>query len=488
MRHYAPVLAMLGGVLMLFGLAMAVPLGFALAADEPGASDYLRAMVLTSGAGALLFLGCRRLVQRELQPRDGFLLVTSVWSVLPAFGALPLLLHLPQLSFTDAYFEAMSGLTTTCATVLAGLDMLPVSVNVWRCFMALLGGMGILVMAVAILPLLGVGGSQLFRAETPGPMKDEKLTPRIAETARGLWTVYFVIAAACLLAYRAAGMDWVDAFMHMCTTISLGGFSAYDASFGHFDSPVIEAVAVVFMALCGINFALYFLAWQRGSVAVVLRDGEARVLWALLAAAVLGAALFLHAHGVYADFPTALRHAAFSVVSVATTTGFSTVDYGTWPVFLPVTMLFLGCFATCAGSTGGGIKLARALLLLKQARAELTRIVHPRAVLPVTIGRSSSVVDARVLQAVLAFMLVYGAVTTAATLALLASGLDPVSAFTAVVACLNNIGPGLGRVGPAANYQSLSDFQTWVCTVAMLLGRLELFAVLVLFTGAFWRK
>lgn len=485
MRYYFPVFALLGGALMLFSLAMAVPLAFSHVNEDGAERAYDLAIVVTLVTGATLFLGCRR-PRRELLPRDGFLLVTLVWTVLPAFGALPLMLQMPDLSFTDAYFEAVSGLTTTCATVLTGLDTLPVSINVWRCLMVLIGGMGILVLAVAILPLLGVGGSQVFKAETPGPMKDQKLTPRIAETARGLWVVYFVLASVCVLAYRAAGMSWVDAFMHMCSTIGLGGFAAYDASFGHFDSQAIEAVAILFMLIAGVNFALYFLVVKKRSLRPVLRDVEARTFLGLMGASVLTVAMFLWAQEVYPSFGEALRHAAFNVISVATTTGFATVDYAQWPPFAPVLMLFLCCFSTCAGSTGGGIKLARALLLLKQARRELTRIVHPRAVTPVTMG--GGVVDAQVLFSVLAFMLIYGAVMVGATLVLLFTGLDIVTAFSAVIACLNNTGPGLGQVGPAGNYQGLTDVQTWVCSITMLLGRLELFAVLVLFTRHFWRR
>ena len=394
--------------------------------------------------------------------------------------------HIQGLSFTDAYFEAVSGLTTTGATVLTDLDSLPLSINVWRCFMVLIGGMGILVLAVAILPLLGVGGSQIFKAETPGPMKDDKLTPRIAETARGLWTVYFFLATLCFFAYRVAGMGWADAFMHMGSTMGLGGFSSHDASFGHFNSPAIEAVAILFMLLAGVNFALYFLVWKRRSLMVLWRDLEARMFFGTMVASVLGITLFLTAHKVYPTFGESLRHAAFNVVSIATTTGFATVDYAQWPIFAPILMLFLCGFATCAGSTGGGVKMVRGMLLLKQARSELVRIVHPRAVLPVTLG--GSIVDAKVMQSVLAFMLIYGAVLTFATLALLFSGLEVITAFTAVVACINNTGPGLGQVGPATTYQGLSDFQTWVCSITMLLGRLELFAVLVLFTPQFWRK
>jgi trk system potassium uptake protein len=478
------ILPVLGIIVALFSTTMLVPLGFAWIGQDGATVANAAAFAITLASGVALWAVSRR-YQAELQPRDGFVLVTLVWGGLPAFGALPLLLHMPLLSFTDAYFEAMSGLTTTGSTVLTGLEHLPTSINVWRCLMVLLGGMGIIVLAVAILPMLGVGGTQLFKAETPGPMKDTKLTPRIAETARGLWVVYFTLSAACFVCYRVAGMGWADAFMQTCSTMGLGGFAAYDASYGAFNSLAIELVAIVFMTLAGFNFALYFLVWRRRSLSVLWRDTEARVYAALLVGAVLFVALYLTAHRVYASFGESLRHAAFNVVSVATTTGFASVDYATWPLFAPALMLLLCCFATCAGSTGGGIKLVRALLLLQQARRELTRIVHPRSTVPITF--TGAVVPNQVMLSVLAFMLFYGAVMVAATLLLVFSGLDLVSAFTAVVACINNTGPGLGQVGPASNYQGLSDFQTWVCSITMLLGRLELLSVLVLLTPQFWR-
>jgi trk system potassium uptake protein len=479
------VLALVGRIVALFALMMVVPLGFAWVQRDGMVDVFVTAMVVTFGLGLALAFALRR-YRRELQPRDGFLLVTLTWVLMPAFGALPLMLGLPDLSFTDAYFEAMSGLTTTGATVLTGLEKLPVSLNVWRCFMVLIGGMGIIVLVVAILPLLGVGASQLFRSEAAGPLKDQKLTPRMAETARGLWIVYFAIATACFFSYRAAGMSWSDAFMHMCSTMGLGGLAAYDASFAAFDSALIEAVAVFFMMLACVNFALYFLCWRQRSLGVLLRDTEARLCFLLLLLSVLGVALYLWVTGTYGDFTTALRHAAFNVVSIASTTGFASVDYAQWPVFAPVFMLFLCSFATCAGSTGGGIKLIRSILLLKTAQRELTRIVHPRAVVPVTLG--GTVVQPAVMYSVLAFMLIYGFVMVVVTMLLLLSGLDLVTASTAAIACINNTGPGLGQVGPSGNYQGLTDFQTWVCTIAMLLGRLELLSVLVLFTPQFWRK
>ncbi len=482
---FLAVIALVGRMAMLFALLMAVPLGFAVADHDSAEEPFLIAMAVTAGTGLVMSLANLRF-RRELQPRDGFLLVTTTWVVLPAFGALPLLLALPGLSVTDAYFEAMSALTTTGATVLTGLEKLPVAINVWRCFMVLIGGMGIIVLVVAVLPLLGVGAMQLFNSETAGPMKDQKLTPRMAETARGLWAVYFSILTACVLAYRWAGMSWPDAFMHGCSTMGLGGFAAYDASFGAFNSPLIEAVAVFFMLVAGVNFSLYFLVWRKRSLRVLLTDTEARAFAILMVTSVLGVAVYLTMQGVYPSFQESLRHAAFNVISVATTTGFATVDYALWPMIVPVCMLLLCSFATCAGSTGGGIKLVRSLLLQKQALRELTRIVHPRAVVPVTLG--GQVVSAQVMQSVLAFMLIYGFVLTTVGLLLVLSGMEPVTAFSAAIACVNNTGPGLGEVGPAGNYQGLTDFQTWVCSLAMLLGRLELLSVLVLLTPQFWRR
>jgi len=484
MRSVWAVLPVVGLLVMLLAVLMGVPLAFALAEHDPAEMAFLKAAGFTLLAGLVLNLLGRR-HQRELQPRDGFVLVGLVWLLLPAFGALPLWLAVPGLSGTDAYFEAMSGLTATGATALSGLDALPLSVNVWRCFMVLIGGLGIIVLAVAILPLLGVGGTQLFKAETAGPMKDQKLTPRMAETARGLWVVYFLFSGACMLAYRWAGMSWPDAFMHMCTTMGLGGFSSHDASFGHWNSPLLESVAILFMLLAGVNFALYFAAWRQRSWRLLWRDVELRTFVLVLVAAVLLVALLLTTQKVYADPLTALRHAAFNVISVATTTGFASLDYALWPVFAPLLMLLLGCFASCAGSTGGGIKMVRMLLLLKQAQREMVRIVHPNVVNPVVFGGNA--VSPRVMQSVIAFMMVYGGTLVILTMVLLFTGLDVVTAFTAVVACVNNIGPGLGEIGPAGNFGGFTDFQTWVCTFGMLLGRLELLSLLVLFTPTFWR-
>jgi trk system potassium uptake protein TrkH len=479
------VIALVGRMVAIFAVLMLVPDLFAVGEHDAAEGAFLLSTAVTFGAGLLTSLATRRF-RRELQPRDGFLLVGLTWLVLPVFGALPLYLSVPGLGVTGAYFEAMSAFTATGATVITGLDQLPLSVNVWRCFMMWVGGLGIIVLAVAILPLLGVGGTQLYKAETAGPMKDQKLTPRIADTARAIWATYGLLSVGCLLAYRAAGMSWTDAFMHMNSTVSLGGFSSYDASFGHWNSPMVEAVAMVFMMLSGVNLLLYFAVWRARSPMPLLRNAEALAFYGVIGGSIALITAYLVYFGEYPRWADALRHTAFHVISVATTTGYANHDYAQWPLFAPLLMILLGCFATCAGSTGGGIKMVRMLLLLKQARRELVRIVHPQVVNPVVL--SGRAVGDRVIQSVIAFMMMYGATLTLLTMLLLFSGLEPVTAFTAVIACVNNIGPGLGEVGPAVNYDSLSDFQTWVCSFAMLLGRLEMLAVLVLFTPQFWRK
>jgi trk system potassium uptake protein TrkH len=484
MNRYAPVLRALGMIVMLFALTMLAPLTLSWIVDDGAQSVYDESFALTLLCG--LFLWYRyRSCRREMNVRDGFLMVVLVWTVLPAFAALPLMLQL-GISHTDAYFEAMSGLTTTGATVLAGIDQLPMSINLWRHQLVWVGGMGLIVLAIAILPLLGIGGRQMFKAETPGPMKDAKLTPRIASTAKGLWGVYVGVSLLCILAYRLAGMSWFDAVCHGFSTMGLGGFSTHDASFGFFDSPAIEAVAIVFMLIAGMNFGTLFLSVSRQSLRPYLHDPEAGWFLAVCLVSVFGIAIFLGAHDVYPEFLVALRHSAFNVVSIATTTGYASVDYALWPVFAPLWMLFLCSFATSAGSTGGGIKMARALLLYKQVYREIVRAMHPNAVYSVRIG--GQVAPPGILFAVLAFGFMYMVSIVSLTLLLVFTGLDAITAFTAIVAMVNNTGPGLGEVGPSTTFAVLEDFQTWVCSFAMLLGRLEIFTLLVVLTPAFWRR
>lgn len=479
------VFPLLGLIAMVMSLSHLLPLAVSAYYDDGAINAFAVSMALNFASGCAMWLSTRH-CKRELTSRDGILLVVLAWAGGAAFATLPLLLLIPGLTFTDAYFETMSGLTTTGATVLSNLDTLAPSLNFWRCLLVWLGGMGLIVLAVAILPLLGVGGRQIFKAETPGPMKDEKLTPRITETAKGLWVVYGLISLACALAYRAAGMSWFDAIVHMFSTMGLGGFSSHDASFGYWNSPLIEAVAILFMLIASINFGTHFLAVRNRTLQPYRGDPE--IIWCLgvMLASCLLVAVYLVFKGTYADIPTALRYASFNVISIATTTGYASTDFNLWPIFASLWMLFLCSFASCSGSTGGGIKMIRARLLYIQVYREFVKLLHPTASVPAKLG--GHVIDNKIIFSVLAFLFIYIASLVVITLVLTASGLDEMTAFSAAVASLNNMGPGLNEVGPATTYAVLSDFQTWVCTFAMLLGRLELFTVLIVFTPVFWRK
>lgn len=484
MTRFAPVYRALGMIIMLFGLTLLAPLGFSHWINDGAQSVYDEVFLLTVLSGTFLWYRYRN-QKRDLNIRDGFLLVVLVWIILPIFGALPFMMHL-GMSHTDAYFEAMSGLTATGATVMSGLAEIPMSINLWRHQMMWLGGMGLIVLAVAILPMLGIGGRQMFKAETPGPMKDTKMTPRIAETAKGLWQVYIAITIACILAYQWAGMSWFDAVCHAFSTVSLGGFSTHDESFGYFNSPLLEGICIAFMLFSGINYGTHFLALRGRSLRSYVRDPEAIWFFGVLGISVLIIGIYIWKYGAFVEMEEALRHGFFNIISVATTTGYSSTDYAQWPVFAGLWMLFLASFATSAGSTGGGIKMMRALLLYKQVYRELIRAMHPNAVYNVRIG--GQVAPQSVLFAVMAFAFMYMVSIASLTLVLAFTGLDIISAFTAVVACVNNTGPGLGVVGPSTTYAVLEDFQTWVCIFAMLLGRLEIFTLLVVLTPAFWRK
>lgn len=484
MRRVLPILHVLGLVVLIFAFTMLVPLAVAFIWRDAALHAYDEAFVITFLSGLLVWLFTRR-NKRELQIRDGFLLVVLVWAALPAFAALPLLYYLPGLSFTDAYFETASGLSTTGATVLAGLDALPPSINLWRHFLNWLGGMGIIVLAVAILPMLGIGGRQLFKAETPGPMKESKLTPRIADTAKSLWLVYAGITLACIMALKVAGMSWFDAVCHAFSAMGLGGFSTHDASVGYFNSPAIEAVLIVFMLLAAMNFASHFLAYRSRSLQAYRADPEVLPMLGLVLTSCIAVALYIWQAGTYPSYWTALRHVSFNLVSLATDCGFASVDFNQWPMFAPLWMLFLSCVTVSSGSTGGGIKMIRSLLMFRQGQRELQRQIHPTAILPIKL--QGIPVANQVVFAVQVFVMLYINSIIGLTLILVASGLDFISAFSAIIACINNAGPGLNQVGPATNYSVLTDFQTWVCTFAMLLGRLELMTVFVLFTRTFWR-
>ncbi len=484
MNRVLPIVHVLGLVVLIFAFALLLPVATAYYFQDAAILAYDEAFAITFLSGLLMWLGTRH-KKRELQIKDGFLLVALVWVTLPAFAAIPFLFYFPDISFTDAYFETVSGMTTTGATVMTGLDNMPPSINMWRHQLNWMGGMGIIVLAVAILPLLGIGGRQIFKAETPGPMKESQLTPRIAQTAKGLWAVYAVITLACAVSLRLAGMSWFDAVCHAFSAMSLGGFSTHDSSIGYFNSVPIEVVLTLFQVIAAGNFATHFLAWHTRSTTAYLGDAEMRSLLVWLSAGVLVVTVFLWMKGVYPDFLTALRYASFNVVTIATDCGYASTDFGQWPIFAPLLMLLMSSGLACSGSTGGGIKMIRTMILFKQAGREMTRLMHPQAQIPLKVGLQ--VIENKVVFSILAFVVLYLATVVSLSLVLIASGLDFISAFSAIIACINNAGPGLGAVGPANNYATLTDFQTWVCALAMVLGRLELFTFFVLLTRAFWR-
>ena len=474
----------LGLLLMVFSLTMLPPVGVSLYYADGSYPAFLAAAGWLIAVGALIWWPARR-DRRDLRLRDGFVVVTLFWTVLGLAGALPLYISpQPDIGATDAIFEAVSGLTTTGATVLTGLDTLPKSILYYRQQLQWLGGMGIVILAVALLPMLGVGGMSLYRAEMPGPVKDAKLTPRITQTARMLWVVYVTITLACAGAYWLAGMGLFDAVGHAFATVAIGGFSHYDASLGHFDSRTIELVAVFFMLVGAMNFGLHFVAWRNWRFSVYWRDPECQAFLRLMAGLSAVTLVYLLLAGDYDDTLQLAADGVFQAVSIATTTGFTTSHYHHWPAGLPVLLLFASFIGGCAGSTAGGLKVVRCLLLVKQGRREIVRLVHPNAEIPVQLGGRA--VPLRVVDAVWGFFAVYVGVFTVLMLSLMATGVDQVTAFSAIAATLNNLGPGLGEV--AYSYAGLGGVGKWICVLAMLLGRLEIFTLLLLFTVTFWRK
>ena len=473
-----------GLLLMLFSLTMLPPMAVGLYYQDGNWQPFLDAFLALAILGALVWWPVRA-EQRELRLRDGFLVVALFWIVLGGAGAAPLLLSKRlDMTVTDAIFEAVSGFTTTGAIIFAKLEALPISVLYYRSQIEWLGGIGIVVLAVALLPMLGVGGMQLLRAETPGPVKDSKLTPRITETAKALWLIYLAITAACALAYWAAGMSPFDAIAHSFTTVSTGGNSTRDESLAYFDDPLVELIAVVFMFIGAVNFSLHFLAWRSRRLSSYVRDPEFMAYVRILAIAILGYTLVLWLTRFVHEPGDALRRALFHAVSMQTTSGFVTEDFTSWPGALPVILILSAFVGGCAGSTSGGMKMVRWLLLWKQGQREVTQLVHPNAELPVKLGAKP--MDKRVIDAVWGFFAVYVVSFGILMVAMLATGEDQVTAFSAIAACMTNAGTGLADV--ATNFTSLTDAGKWICILAMLLGRLEVFPLLVLVSRTFWRK
>ena len=482
--NWTVVQRILGLLLMMFSITMLPPILVSLWYADQAWLSFIEGFALTLVAGIICWLPVRR-ERKELRLRDGFLVVASFWTVLGTFGAAPLYFdNSLSLSVTDAIFESISGLTTTGATVLTGLDELPRSILYYRQQLQWLGGMGIIVLAVAVLPMLGVGGMQLYRAETPGPVKDTKLTPRITETAKALWYVYLGFTISCFIGYMMAGMGVFDALCHAFSTVAIGGFSTHDMSIGSFDSSAIDLVAVVFMFFAGINFSLHFFAWRYISVKHYTQDPEFRAYaFFLMVISVMVVSALLY-FGIFDTASDAIVNGLFQAVSIATTTGFTTADFSMWPTAVPVLLVFASFIGGSAGSTAGGIKVIRWLLVYKQGVREIVRLVHPSAEIPVKLGNKA--VPHRVVDAVWGFFSIYVIVFAGMMLAMMATGLDQVTAFSAVAATLNNLGPGLGDV--SRGFMSLSDVAKWISIAGMLLGRLEIFTLLVLVTPTFWRR
>lgn len=451
--------------------------------SDGSATLFLVSAALLVAIGSVIYFPVRN-AHQELRLRDGFLIVVSSWLVLVLVGAIPfVLLKSPDLSYVDAVFESMSGLTTTGATIVTNIDALPRAVLYYRQQLQWLGGMGIIVLAVAILPMLRIGGMQLYRAETPGPMKDAKLTPRITETAKALWLLYVGITVTCIFAYWLAGMKLFDAVGHAFSTVAIGGFSTHDDSLSFWNNPTVEIVASVFMIAAGINFALHFTAWRRASAQPYFMDPELKVYAFLLFAFAVLVSFALYFSGTYDTVAESFRYGSFQVISAMTTTGFTTAPFYTWGGFLPVLLILLAFIGGCAGSTAGGMKVIRVILLYRQSIREVQRLIHPHAIIPVKIGGQKT--SDTVISAVWGFFFLYIASFAVMTILLIATGLDSETAYSTVGACITNLGPALGKAGP--NYAELNNMAKIILSIAMLLGRLEIYTLLVLLTPAFWR-
>lgn len=484
MYKIAPIVHVLSKLAVLYAVLLLVPTLVSYLYHD-SAFNAFAGTALATLAGSTAVWAATRKHDRELRPRDGFTLVFLLWLGFAAISALPFYLYFPNIGYTDAFFEAVSGLTTTGATVISSLDTLAPSLNFWRHMMNWLGGMGIIVLAVAILPMLGVGGTQLFKAEIPGIDKDSKMAPRISQTAKRLWLVYLSFTLLTCMGLKWAGMGWFDAVCHAMSAFSLGGFSTHDASIAFFDSPAIEAVLIAATLLGAVNFASHFAMAREKSPKPYWRDEEARAMLTILAASIAAASVYMWQQGYYTPLE-ALRYVGFNFVSIGLANGFANADFATWPLLVTLWMFFLSNVLANTGSMGGGIKMARALVLAKFSLREVSLLLHPNAVRTVKLNRRS--ISDRTAMAVMAFIFVYFMTVVIFTLGLLASGMDFITALSATIACITNAGPGLGAVGPADNYAALSGLQKWMCAAVMLLGRLEIFTVFILFTPDYWKK
>ena len=486
--HILSIIRIIGILVMCFSGTMLIPAFVALIYGDGGGKAFMQAFMLSLTAGTLLWWPCHHHKQ-ELRSRDGFLIVVAFWFVLGGLATLPLLLFdAPHLTVASAVFEAFSGLTTTGATVMTGLDNLPKAILFYRQFLQWLGGMGIIVLAIAIIPLLGIGGMQLYRAEMSGPMKEQKIRPRITETAKVLWMIYLSLTLSCALAYWLAGMSVFDAITHSFSTVSIGGFSTHDASIGYFNSPLINGITVLFLLFSACNFGLHFRAFstigRENFFKIYLRDPEFRFFISIQVILVVVCTSVMWGHSYFKTSWQDFEQVLFQAVSISTTTGYTTSDFAAWPSFVPVLLISASFMGGCAGSVGGGLRVARVLVLYLQGKRELKRVVHPNLVYPIKWGKN--VLDERVIGSIWAFFSAYILVFLICLLSVIACGVEPFNAFNAVLASINNLGPGLGAV--SSNMIAIPDSAKWILTIAMVCGRLEIFTLLALFTPTFWRS
>ena len=486
--HILSIIRIIGILVMCFSGTMLVPAFVALIYGDGGGKAFMQAFMLSLMVGTLLWWPCHHHKQ-ELRSRDGFLIVVAFWFVLGGLATLPLLLFdAPHLTVASAVFEAFSGLTTTGATVMTGLDNLPKAILFYRQFLQWLGGMGIIVLAIAIIPLLGIGGMQLYRAEMSGPMKEQKIRPRITETAKVLWMIYLSLTLSCALAYWLAGMSVFDAITHSFSTVSIGGFSTHDASIGYFNSRLINGITVLFLLVSACNFGLHFRAFstigRENFFKIYLRDPEFRFFISIQVILVVVCTSVMWGHSYFKTSWQDFEQVLFQAVSISTTTGYTTSDFAAWPSFVPVLLISASFMGGCAGSVGGGLRVARVLVLYLQGKRELKRVVHPNLVYPIKWGKN--VLDERVIGSIWAFFSAYILVFLICLLGVIACGVEPFNAFNAVLASINNLGPGLGAV--SSNMIAIPDSAKWILTIAMVCGRLEIFTLLALFTPAFWRS
>ena len=475
-------LRMIGILLVFLGAFMLAPLLVALFYGEGDASGIAVSAAITMIVGALFILAQRN-KRKEISHREGFAIVTLAWTAAGLFGALPFFLTGTFDSLTDCLFESFSGFTTTGASVMTDIEVVTHGVLFWRSLTHWLGGMGIILFSIAILPLLGVGGMQLYKAEVPGPIS-EKVQPRVAETAKTLWYVYLLLSAVEFVLLLLGGMGWFDSICHTFGTMATGGFSTKNASIAHYNSVYIDGVITVFMFLAGVNFALHYLALTKNPQAM-FRNPEFRLYAGIAVVTIIAFTLGLY----LTQYPSplqALRYAAFQVLSILTTTGYATADFELWPAWICLVLVILMFIGGCAGSTGGGMKVMRIQLLIKSGYSELLRLIHPHAVVPIRFGHKS--IDYEVMRGIWNFFFIHLALFSVCSVIMAMMGLDFVSAFTSVIASIGNIGPGLGSVGPTDNFAHIPQAGKVLLMLLMLLGRLEVFTVIVLFVPAFWRR